>query len=258
VKTNRANQGHVEQTAGGFTVLSFNVGNGLADPDRLVEYLGDEQADVVGIQELSLPQAEAIERRLMGVYPYRLLVPTGFSGKGLISKLPIRSSASVAFAPDRPDLNAEVEVFDQVVQVIVAHPKPPRVGLSGVVFDPVTDSQIMKVAEMAISESPSVILGDFNMTQRQAHHGHMTSTGLIDAFQETGSRGASFPRRLGHTHRVGSRVDKMPLKPVIRIDYVWYTPELVASRVWVGDDAGSDHLPVHARLEWRNERRQDG
>ena len=47
-----------------FTVLSFNVGNGFADPARLVEYLGDEQADVVGIQELSVPQAEAIERHL--------------------------------------------------------------------------------------------------------------------------------------------------------------------------------------------------
>jgi endonuclease/exonuclease/phosphatase (EEP) superfamily protein YafD len=246
-----ASRQHADQPDRGFTVLSFNVGNGLADPARLVEYLGDEQADVVGIQELSLQQAEAIERRLMGVYPYRLLMPTGFSGKGLISKLPIRSSASIAFAPDRPDLNVSIDVFEAIVQVIVAHPKPPKVGLSGVVFDPVTDSQIMQVAELAISDSPSVILGDFNMTERQAHHGHMTSSGLIDAFQETGARGASFPRRLGHTHRVGSRVDKMPLRPVIRIDYVWYTAELVATKVWVGDDAGSDHLPVLARLEWR-------
>lgn len=242
----------------GFTVLSYNVGNGLAEPDRLVEYLEDEQADIVGIQELSLKQAEAIERRLMRVYPYRLLVPTGFTGKGLLSKLPIRESAIVAFAPDRPDLNASVEVLEHLVRIIVAHPRPPNVGFSGVVFDPVTDSQILQVAELAINESPSVILGDFNMTARQAHHGHMRSTGLIDAFQETGARGASFPRRLGHTHRVGSRVDKMPLKPVIRIDYVWYTAELVASRVWVGGDAGSDHLPVLARLNWREAKWPDG
>jgi len=212
----------VRQLDAGFTVLSYNAGNGLADPDRLAEYLGDEQADIAGIQELSLKQAGAIERRLASVYPHRLLVSTGFSGKGLLSKLPCREGAGVAFAPDRPDLSASVEVLGQCVRVIVAHPRPPKVGLTGVVFDPVNGSQILKVAEMAISERPAVILGDFNMTERQAHHGHR-----------------------------GSRVDNLPLTPLIRNDYVWYSVDLIASRVWVGGDAGSDHLPVLARLNWR-------
>jgi vancomycin resistance protein VanJ len=35
---------------------------------------------------------------------------------------------------------------------------------------------------------------------------------------------------------------------VARVDYIWHTPDLVALEAWVGADAGSDHLPVLARL----------
>jgi vancomycin resistance protein VanJ len=235
----------------GITVLTYNVGNGLAEPERLAEYLGDEKADVVGLQELALNQARAIEQRLMSVYPYRLLMPTGFSGKGLLSKLPILEGMSVSFAPDRPDLHAAVDLVERPLRVIVAHPRPPKLGVGGMLFDPDTENQIQMVAEVATTKSPSVVLGDFNMTERQSQHALLTAAGLIDAFQELGARGASFPRRVGHTHIVGHRADKVPLRPVVRIDYVWYTPELVASKVWVGQDAGSDHLPVLACLDWR-------
>lgn len=157
----------------------------------------------------------------------------------------------MSFAPDRPDIDAVVDVDGSPLRVLVAHPRPPKVRFPGVVFDPVTHNQILMVAESAIEGSPSVILGDFNMTERQPQHRLLSASGLIDAFQEVGHRAASFPRRLGHTHRVGPKMGNVPLKPVIRIDYVWYTVELTASSVWVGDDAGSDHLPVLARLHWR-------
>lgn len=31
-------------------------------------------------------------------------------------------------------------------------------------------------------------------------------------------------------------------------DYIWVTPDLAVESAWVGQDAGSDHLPVFARL----------
>ena len=49
-----------------FTVMTFNVGNGLAKPARLVAALRICDADVVGLQELNAEQAEAIERDLRG------------------------------------------------------------------------------------------------------------------------------------------------------------------------------------------------
>lgn len=72
----------VDDDRAGITVLSYNVGNGLAPPARLARYLAESDADIIGLQELSVPQAEVIEKLLVEHYPYRLLVPTGFSGKG--------------------------------------------------------------------------------------------------------------------------------------------------------------------------------
>jgi endonuclease/exonuclease/phosphatase family metal-dependent hydrolase len=41
----------------------------------------------------------------------------------------------------------------------------------------------------------------------------------------------------------------LPLRPVARVDYIFYTRGLHATAAWLGDDGGSDHLPVLARLE---------
>jgi endonuclease/exonuclease/phosphatase (EEP) superfamily protein YafD len=236
----------------GFTALSFNVGNGLAEPSRLTDYLGRSEADIVGIQELSLSQAEAIERDLTTVYPYRLVFP---AGKGLLSRFPLRTGAVVAFAPDRPDLDAIVEVEHRKLHVIVAHPRPPKVSRSGVLFDEVTERQLREVGQLAMRERPAVILCDLNMTSLQRTYAELIGAGLVDPFRKAGRWGATFPRRIGHTHRVGERVDKLPLRPVIRIDYILHTPELKATGVALGEDAGSDHIPVLARLAWRDEAR---
>jgi vancomycin resistance protein VanJ len=240
-----------------FTVMSFNVGNGLAPPGLLAKFLDESGVDIIGLQELAVPQSEAVERLLEEQYPYRVLLPTGFSGKGLLSRFPIRGSASVSLAPERPDLHATLDVHGQGLTVFVAHPRPPRITRTGAVFDADTAGQIEMVAEMAVAREPALVLGDFNMTERQPEHGFLRSAGLIDAFQESGARGASFPRRIGHTHRFGDSASRMRLRPVIRIDYVWYTPQLIAHRVWVGGDAGSDHLPVLARLGWRDRKTEE-
>ncbi|MCO5220882.1 MAG: endonuclease/exonuclease/phosphatase family protein [Thermomicrobiales bacterium] len=232
-------------------VLSYNVGNGLAPAERLVHYLYYAEADIIGLQELSNDQADAIEKYLSVAFPYRVLAPGGFEGKGLLSKFPILSSESVAFATGRPDLRAQLEVAGRAAQVVVAHPRPPKVRMSGATFDPVTLRQIQEVAHIAKSERPSLVLGDFNMTDRQPEHRILTSAGLIDAFHEVGTSAASFPRRVGNPHRFGARAQNISLPPVIRIDYIWYTREFVARSASIGGDAGSDHLPVVAALDWR-------
>lgn len=234
-----------------FTVLSYNVGNGLAHPGRLAGYLQHERADIIGLQELSDAQAEEIEARLKHLYPYQALHPGGFHGKGLLSRTPITEVARAHFSVDRPDMHALAEVHGRLIRVIVAHPRPPKFGRTGIVFDFETEEQLQMVAALASGDDPAVILGDFNMTWRHQQHARYTGSGLVDAFHAAGSRAASFPRRVGNAHRFGLTASRLPLVPVIRIDYVWHTPHLEASRVWVGGDAGSDHLPVLARLSWR-------
>lgn len=232
-------------------VLSYNVGNGLAPPDRLVHYLYYADADIIGLQELADEQAAAIEDQLYAAFPYRVLHPGGFAGKGLLSKFPIVSSERHPFADGRPDLSARLLIGGREAQVVVAHPRPPKVRMSGASFDLVTMRQIQEVVRIATAGAPSLVLGDFNMTDKQPEHRILTAAGLIDAFHEVGKSAASFPKRVGQPHRFGPRAQNISLPPVIRIDYIWYTREFIARSAGIGRDAGSDHLPVVAGIDWR-------
>ena len=40
------------------------------------------------------------------------------------------------------------------------------------------------------------------------------------------------------------------IPPLLRLDYIWHTPDLRASQAWLGDPFGSDHRPVVAILRW--------
>ena len=56
------------------TIMTFNVGNGLATPELLVRLLRHSGADVIGLQELSAEQADASgSRQARQRYPYRIV-----------------------------------------------------------------------------------------------------------------------------------------------------------------------------------------
>jgi endonuclease/exonuclease/phosphatase family metal-dependent hydrolase len=229
--------------------MTYNVGNGLADPARLATVLRQTAADVVGLQELAASQAERLALDLVDLYPHQVLLPTGFSGKGLLSRYPIVDQEQLRFYPDRPDLRAVVDVAGLSLSVVVAHPPPPRITRSRISFEPAAVSQLDALSEVAVDHPPGVLLGDLNMTPRHPVYAQFVAAGLVDAFAVAGTgRGWTLPRRLGHASRFKHRLHGLPLRPVARVDYIWYTQGIGAEAAWLGADAGSDHLPVLARL----------
>jgi vancomycin resistance protein VanJ len=230
------------------SVMTYNVGNGLAHPHRLADFVKLAAADVVGIQELAVPQADALSR-LSSMYPYQVFFPAGFAGKGLLSRYPIVAHEPVALYPDRPDLRATIEVGGAGLNVLVAHPPPPRLRGARLAFDSRAVSQIESLAALALERAPGVLLGDFNMTPRNPAYARFIASGLVDAFGAVGGgAGLTLPLRVGHAARFRHRLHRFPLRPVARVDYIWCTPGVLAEAAWVGNDAGSDHLPVLARL----------
>jgi endonuclease/exonuclease/phosphatase family metal-dependent hydrolase len=110
-------------------------------------------------------------------------------------------------------------------------------------------AQIAALARLAAAGPPAVLVGDFNLTPRHAVYALLRRGGLLDAFEGAGrGRGATLPRRMGHSTRVKLRPGWPALFPFARVDYIWHTPDLAALDCWVGADAGSDHLPVLAQL----------
>jgi endonuclease/exonuclease/phosphatase family metal-dependent hydrolase len=232
-----------------FTVMTYNVGNGLAGAPDLVSYLRKADADLVGLQELTATQAEAIAGNLVDVYPYRALFGTGIPGKGVLSRYPLVEMGQLHLSPARPDLRAVVDLAGAHLTVIVAHTPPPRLRDAGRRADPATTAQLRYLADLAIAQAPAVLLGDFNMTARSAGHALLTAAGLSDAFQQGGTgHGFTLPARLGHWERM-NRALGWPLMPFLRVDYIWLTTQLHVTESWTERGAGSDHRPVLARLQ---------
>jgi len=234
------------------TVMTYNVGNGRARPDRLVQILRASGADLVGLQELCSDQAEALAAQLSDQYPYQSLYPDGFAGKALLSRFPLLEAGQIHLFPGRPDLRATVDIAGSLLQIIIAHPPPPVLGLSGFQFNPLTRLQLGTLVDLAVRRPPAILLADLNLSSHQREYTRLRTAGLRDAYQEVGKGcGNTLPRRIGPWKRflwLNRLLSWLPLFPLLRVDYILYTGQLAATESWVGEDAGSDHLPVLARL----------
>lgn len=237
-----------------FLVLTYNVGNGRADPDRLGSVVRKNDVDIVGLQELSDSQASKIHSTLGTDYPHQALFPGGFAGKGIVSRYPILKATQAHLGPERPDLVVTLGVDGFELTVISAHPPPPRFRNTSVGFDPQTIKQIDALATLAIEHKPAILLGDFNFVQKSDEYRLIKSKGLLDAFHESGrGHGPTLPKRIGPWRRLqwlNKLLTWIPLIPIARVDYIWYTEPIRSLASWVGEDAGSDHLPVLARLRF--------
>lgn len=82
---------------------------------------------------------------------------------------------------------------------------------------------------------PFIVCGDLNSTPHNWVYNHIAG-GLHDAFEAGGfGLGHTFPRQF----------------PVVRIDYVFFSPDFEVKPTSVGDLRYSDHLPVIARASIR-------
>jgi endonuclease/exonuclease/phosphatase (EEP) superfamily protein YafD len=119
-------------------------------------------------------------------------------------------------------------------------------------FDFQTWQQIISLANLAVNQPPAILLGDFNLADWWGEYAYLRSTGLKDAYHEAGAdRGHTLPKRIGPWKRLLSLnqlLSSLPLLPLLRVDYIWYTEHIESLDAWVGKDTGSDHLPVLAKL----------
>lgn len=229
--------------------MTYNVGNGMARPDPLLTMLRGSGADVVGLQEVDPAQADAIAADLADRYPYRALIPAGFSGVGVLSRYPVTDVRQIDLYQGRPDLVARVETDDVRLTVGVLHLPLQRLRWSGLTIDRTARAQLRALTTVALRTPPTVLLGDFNMSPGNQYYRRLAAMGFRDAFQVAGTgHGATLPRRLGQSRRFHHHLECLPLWPFLRFDYIWYSAPLCAKRAWVGHDAGSDHPPVLTHL----------
>ena len=235
------------------TALTYNTGLGLATAEGLAGALLAEGADIVGLQELDARLAHLGEL-LREVYPHQALNPVGIAGKGILSRFPLTDVDLLELVPGRPDLRATAETAAGPVEVIVAHPPPFRVAPRQRPENALARQQVRTLAAAASAGPPAILLGDFNRVRGQETHRVLAAAGLVDAFAEAGRGwGGTLPTRHFGWAKRGHRLGAVPLPPLLRVDFIWHTRHFETLDAWTGPHAGSDHLPVVARLRWREE-----
>lgn len=226
------------------TLLTWNLQHERGDLGPVIAVIRDADADVVAVQELSVEASRTLAASLSDVYPYQALHPTpeNRAGTGLLSRYPIAAeeywrggSGVLSFG----HIRAEIDLGDQRTTVYNVHPVPPFSLEQGLELLP-HSRQLAAVMERVEAErGPLVMLGDFNMTDQFDEYRRITAS-YADAYRTAGGGGFGFTFPDG---------DRLPLPPLVRLDYVF------CSRDWRAIDSGviassgtSDHRPVWARL----------
>ncbi len=249
------------------TVMTYNVLAFNPRPDAVAETIAHADADVVALQELSAPIADALQARLATRYPYHVATEErGVRGMGVWSRYPLRDTGQRLAGPwlSEPQV-LEVAHPEVSVTLINVHNRsldisspgwPARLHLSA------PDREAAARSLVAFAQAhpgPLVVLGDFNATDQSRAY-RLLRGALRDAWREAGfGIGHTFPGTNGSGSgppHLGAR--QLP-SWLARIDYVFHSPNLQTLEVRIGPwDGGSDHRPVLARLDLAPERRATG
>ncbi len=230
------------------TLLSFNIEAPPDDEmDSLVEIIRSSGADMVGIQELSLPAAGRFNLALDDLYPYRALRPQEdrHQGQGFLSKYPIVADDywRLETAPSLGHQRVEVTVDGRRVVVFNTHPIPPYSigrGVQAVSHSREIDDLIQRAND---ETAPVILLGDFNMTDQFDDYERLTAQ-YVDTYREAGAIG------FGFTYPTTSPIgNEWRMPPLLRIDYIFHDESFRGLSARVGQTSGSsDHLPLYAEL----------
>jgi endonuclease/exonuclease/phosphatase (EEP) superfamily protein YafD len=233
-------------TAATITALSWNLEIHNEQFDTIMSVLLRSSADVIGLQELTIPQAEAIAQseELKQRYPYQILEPTrGVRGMGLLSRYPIMEQR-ITLSPSL--IWARLNLGAKEIHVVNGHPSRGRFGLPQLYETSGRDAQIIEIRrlidQILAQNEALLVLGDFNVTEREPMYQTLTA-GLQDSHMLVG-------KGTGHSWR-HPRVSWLPFG-LLRIDYILSSRQLLPLASSTDcTPYGSDHCPIRASFAFR-------
>lgn len=214
-------------------------------PDAIA-FLRDHPADLVGLEELTAPVADAIaaDPGLAATYPYQHLNPGGgATGAGLLSRYPL---VDTVFASQPVRLQARIQTPGGTIAVIAAHPFPARFRFRGgipVEYDPAArngDLELLRrqADQLVAAGTRTLLLGDFNTAPAEPAFARLTS-GLHDAHAEVGE-GPGWTWRPEPLDFIGFGL--------LRIDLILSSDGLRPTATSIDCPVDGDHCLFEARL----------
>jgi endonuclease/exonuclease/phosphatase (EEP) superfamily protein YafD len=221
--------------------MTFNMLRSNTDYDSIVKMVAENNPDIIGLQEVTPQAAPILVKRFEKDYPYRAFHPIELSHNvGILSRFPIDKIIALPSPPIQRGIQLTLRLNNgEPLEAIVAHLTP---------FYPLNefwklaqDWYFRRAQEVSYLNSvakqydePVIVMCDCNFTDTSETYSQMQNV-MIDSFHQAGWG-------FGHTFL-------SPLFPVGRIDYIWHTEDIKTVEAYVGREAGSDHLPVIAKLQ---------
>jgi endonuclease/exonuclease/phosphatase family metal-dependent hydrolase len=232
-----------------FRVMTYNIHHaegldGVIDTQRIADLINQEQADLVGLQEVDVGTTRVSGRNLIAelaqktgmnyVFSNNLSFQGGQYGNGILSRFPIkfrdhRLLPQVGNSEQRGWLKAIVDIHGNDLSFWVTHLDSRATNVERMVC--ATNFNNWLAQETA----PVVFVGDFNDTPNSPVYALMTSK-WQDSYTQVGQ---------GNGYTIPSD------SPSHRIDYIWTangkSPRAV--NAWVPDSQASDHRPVVTEMQ---------
>lgn len=215
-------------------MMLSNVYSGNREHNKLIEFIKDEQPDILVLQEVNKRWVDKLTV-LFELYPYRLIEPRSDNfGIAVFSKIDTVKQELIYLGGVKiPSVESTFSVNDKVFSFITTHPVPP-ISQDYYQF---RNTQLATVAKrISKIDTAKVLIGDLNITTWSSDYQ------LLEL--DTGLRNA----------RHGFGV--LPTWPVnlstlmIPIDHILVSQEFAVKNLFTGPDVGSDHLPLVVVVEW--------
>lgn len=217
-------------------VMSVNLLMVNQDTQGIIDEIVAADPDVLMLQEYTEHWDAAMRSAIGDRYPHVSAVMHEDSfGVALFSKLPFVGEVEQNLPLGHglvEQMRAEVDVDGQRLALYNIHLLPPRTPLY-------TGEHRLQFAglldALKAEQLPYVVCGDFNFPETSPQHADLKRAGVREAHEIAGSgRGATWPVNSLFRYVI----------PGIRIDHVYLSPGLTATRCQTGVGRGSDHRPV--------------
>jgi vancomycin resistance protein VanJ len=241
-------------TGAAFRVLSYNVGaaRGLGDPEAVMGAVREADADVIVLVEARPDSLRTIGAALADSHPHQV----GSQSVFVFSRLQLyEPRGGLVRSGAHDSLLADVEVNGRLVALAAVHLQRTESysgswrGMSALVSTVMQyrtstrDDAIRELSALLHGiAGPHVLAGDFNMTPSSRSYQLMRAH-YQDSHVEAGWG-------FGHTYPASSRTSGVSV-PLLRIDYIFHSPDVAAIQSRVARDQGSDHRAIVADLATR-------
>ncbi|QOV87754.1 endonuclease/exonuclease/phosphatase family protein [Humisphaera borealis] len=217
-------------------IMSVNLLMANEDTDGIIEEIIAASPDVVFLQEYTPHWHQAVERRLGVDYPYESHIARDDSfGIAIRSRTPFAGPVDDRFRLGNSGVDqqrASIEFDGREYALYHIHLLPPRS------FDYYKDQRIQfadLLDALAAEKKSYIVCGDFNFSETTPQHRQFMAAGIGEAHAQSATgRGATWP--VNGVMRY--------ITPGIRIDHVYLSSDLWATKCQTGIGRGSDHRPV--------------